>query len=208
MKLSTLACAALLALSSATAQTALPELKIEAIDAGSAFVVRNGASQPLTAYLIELVDYPGSFYALYVDNSASVLLEPGKEVRFPITNMTVGAAPEYVKMQAALYQDGSSAGAPAKVAQLVERRRHVLAITRELISRLEKKQTAADLKQWAASIPDPTRATRATQAAANNLAAKALIGDTASQLEREPPATALATLRKSEASLAASRPSL
>jgi hypothetical protein len=207
MKLFTLACCAVFSLA-APAQTPLPDLKIEAINAGSAFLIRNPASQPLTAFLIELVDYPGSYFALYEDRSARVILEPGAAIRMPITNMTVGAAPEYVKMQAAIYQDGSTAGAPEKVAQLVGRRRHILSITRELIARLEKGQTAAGLKQWAGSIPEPTRGNRATPAAANDLAAKALILETAARIERESPAAALAALKKSEASLAASKPAL
>lgn len=207
MKLLTLACCAIFSLV-ASAQTPLPDLKIEAINAGSAFVIRNPASQPLTAFLIELVDYPGSYYALYEDHSASVILAPGAETRMPITNMTVGAAPEYVKMQAAIYQDGSTAGAPDKVTQLVGRRRHLLSITRELIARLEKNQSAASLRQWAESIPEPTKRNRATSAAANDLAAKALITETAAQVERESPAAALAALKKSEASLAASKPAL
>lgn len=208
MRLLSLACAAILALSTASAQPPLPELKIEAIDAGSVFLIRNVSSQPLTAFLIELVDYPGSYYALYQDQSASVFLAPGASTRLTITNMTVGAAPEYVKMQAALYQDGSTAGVPAKVAQLVERRRHVLSITRELIARLEKNQTAADLRQWAASLPVPSRSTQATQAAANSGAAKALITGAAAQIERESATAALAALRASEAALASSKPTL
>ncbi len=208
MKTFTLACVALLALSAASAQTPLPDLKVEAIDAGSAFRIRNAAAQPLTAFLIELVDYPGSYYALYQDESASVLLAPGAETRMPITNMLVGAAPEYVKMQAAIYQDGSTAGAPAKVAQLVGRRRHVLATTRELIARLQNNQTAAGLRQWAASIPDPTPANRTSQAAANDAAAKSLIRDTAAQIERDSVAASLAALKKSEAALSSSKPAL
>ena len=45
------------------------------------------------------------------------------ELRKPITNMTVGAAPEYVKMQAAVFADGSTAGAPEKVSAILERRK-------------------------------------------------------------------------------------
>lgn len=205
MKLLRLACCAAFALA-ASAQPPLPDLKIEAIDAGSAFVVRNVAAQPLTAYLIELVDYPGSFYAYYEDPYAAVILQPGAQKRIPITNMTVGAAPEYVKMQAAVYQDGSTAGAPAKVEQLLARRRHLLATARAILERLEKNATAADLKAWSASLPAPTRATRATQAAANNAAASALIDATAALLERQPRPAVIAELKGIEAALAASKP--
>jgi hypothetical protein len=118
--------------------------------------------------------------------------------------MTVGAVPEYVKLQAALYADGTTAGIPEKITQLLERRRHLLTTTRELITRLEKSPAAtpADLKQWAESIPAPTRSNRGTQASINNLAAKTLILDVAAKLESAPAASALATLRTAERALA------
>ncbi len=148
----------------AFAQQPLPELRIEAIDGGSVFYVRNGASQPLTAYLIELVNYPGSSYALWRDDFADPL-PPGAERRIQVANMTIGAAPEYVRMQAAIYGDGTSAGVPDKVGQFVERRRRVLETTRQLIDRIEKAQSGAmdkaallaDLEAWENSIPRATR---------------------------------------------------
>src|SRR5450759_4088463 len=116
----------------------LPELRTEATAGGSIFHLRNNASQPLTGYLIELVDYPGSSYALWQDEIAATPIPPGGEKHIPVANMTVGAVPEYVKLQAALFADGSSAGIPEKVAQFVERRRYTLTTTRELITRLGK----------------------------------------------------------------------
>ena len=57
-------CSPMLPLLVLFAATALPDLRIEATDGGSALVVRNThPTQALTAYLIELVDYPGSSYA-------------------------------------------------------------------------------------------------------------------------------------------------
>ena len=181
----------------------LPELRTEATDGGSIFHIRNNATQPLTAYFIELVNYPGSFYQLWQDETNAAPIPPGGEKHIPNTNMTVGAVPEYVKFQAALFADGSTAGTPEKVEQLLERRRHVLATARELITRLEKSPpaTTTDLKQWAGTIPLPTRTNRNTQAAINNLAAKALILDTAAKLEKTPPSEALTTLRAAERSL-------
>src|SRR5579872_1856811 len=87
----------------------LPELRTVATNAGSIFHVRNTGSQPLTAYLIELVKYPGSYFALWQDDLAGPLA-PGAEKEIHTTNMTVGAVPDYVKLQAAVYADGTSAG--------------------------------------------------------------------------------------------------
>ena len=181
----------------------LPKLRTEATAGGSLFHVRNAATQPLTAYLIELVNYPGSSYMLFQDEITTAPLPPGEEKHIPVANMTVGAVPESVKLQAALYADGSTAGIPEKIMQLLERRRHVLATTVELISRLEEapSPSSADLKQWADSIPPPTRANRNTQAAINNAAAKALILDIAAKLESTPPAAILITLRAAERAL-------
>jgi len=136
----------LLAFSAAGAEMPLPELRVEPTAGGSIFYVRNGSAQPLTAYLIELVDYPGSSYSLWQDDVTGQPIPPGGEKRITVANMTVGAVPDYVKMRAALYADGSSAGIPEKVAQVVARRRTVLETTRELIDRLEKARSAGASK--------------------------------------------------------------
>src|SRR5450755_3441969 len=119
-----------------------PELRTEPVTGGSIFYVKNTGSQPVTAYLIELVNYPGSYYSLWQDELAGELIAPGTEKRIPVANMTVGAVPDYVKLQAALFADGSSAGVPERIAQMVERRRFILGTVRELIARLEKAKAA------------------------------------------------------------------
>lgn len=170
------------------AQTPLPELKVEATDGGSALRIRNVSSQPVTAYLIELVGYPGSSYAFYHEGIAGRILAPGAEDRFPITNMTVGAAPDYVKMQAALFADGSSAGIPEKVTQLIGLRRTTLETTRELVTRLEKGKDGDPatlveaLRQWAGTIPEPAKRERGTPAAVARFTQRELISATAAQL--------------------------
>ena len=134
----------------AIALTDLPDLRIEAVDAGSALIVRNThASQALTAYLVELVDYPGSSYAFSQDELAQggEPLGAGKQRRIPITNMTVGAAPDYMKMRAAIFADGSTAGDSDKVAQLRARRKLLLATVREVLAH------PGDLKQLFESVP-------------------------------------------------------
>ena len=217
------ALATLFAVASA-AQTPLPALRTEATDAGSIFHVRNGSTQPLTAYLIELVNYPGSSYSLWQDEAAGEPVPPGAEKSIRVVNMTVGAVPEYCKLQAAIYADGTTAGIPEKVMQFVERRRHVLATTRELISRIEKARgsgpsnaaVSAALKEWSDSMPAISRANRNSQAAINQAAANALISDVLAKLGAGSMAgsmagsvdDALAGLRATERSLTASKPAL
>ncbi len=158
MRFPRLAAALVIAVASSCAADApLPVLRTEPTGGGSIFFVKNTGTQPLTAYLIELVNYPGSSYTLWQDEINADPIAPGAEKRIPVTNMTVGAVPDYVKLQAALFADGSSAGVPERVAQFIARRRAILATTRELIQRLEK---SADLKQWSESLqsaPKPKR---------------------------------------------------
>src|ERR1051325_6601854 len=58
----------LIAMGAARAQP-LPELRIEPVTGGSIFYIKNTASQPVSAFLIELVNYPGSYYSLWQDES-------------------------------------------------------------------------------------------------------------------------------------------
>src|SRR3954466_820834 len=100
----------MLALPAIFAQAPLPDLRVEAAPGGSVFYVRNTSSQPLTAFLIELVNYPGSTFSFWQDDVTATPIPPGGEKRIPVSSMTVGAVPDYVKLQAALYADGSSSG--------------------------------------------------------------------------------------------------
>ena len=199
----------LLALSAAAGQTLLPELRIEPVAGGSVFFIKNTAPQPLTAFVIELVDYPGSSYSLWRDEIASEPIAPGVEKRIAVANMTVGAVPDYVKIQAAVYADGTSSGIPEKIAQLIDRRRLTLQTTRELMRRIEKAQSAGtpkaeltgELKQWSDSITQPGKSK-------GNSPARALISDIAARLEARSYAETLDVLRASERALSASKPSL
>ena len=47
----------------------LPGLRIEPTGGGSIFYVKNNATVALTGYLIELVDYPGSSYSFWQDET-------------------------------------------------------------------------------------------------------------------------------------------
>ena len=201
MSLKTLAPVLLLSFLATAAQ--VPELRTEPIGGGSVFFVKNTSSQPLTAYLIELVDYPGSSYSLWQDDITSPVA-PGVEKRIQITNMTAGAVPDYMKIQAAIYADGSTAGVPEKVTQFIERRKAVLATTRELIARIEKGATKADLMQWAESLQPVGKVRPNSQPVINQAAARSLVLETAAKLD----AHSTETLRAAEKALATSKPPL
>jgi hypothetical protein len=214
MSYKTFAATLVLALSATAAQ--LPELRIEATVGASFFYIKNVSPQPLTAYLVELVGYPGSSFTLLQDEITGEPIPPGVEKRIRVTDMTAGAAPEYVKVQAALYADGTSGGTPEKVTQLVEHRRLILQTTRELIGRLEKAQSAgtpkttviADLKQWTGAMQPASRRERSSPTGINQAAARRLIEDTAAQLDAKSLDEALTGLHTSERSLASSKPAL
>jgi hypothetical protein len=200
----------------ASAQPPLPELRTEATPGGSVFSVRNTAPQPLTGYLIELVNYPGSYYTLWQDEITGEAIPPGGEKKISVSNMIAGAAPDYVKIQAALYADGTAAGVAERVAQFVERRRFALKTARELRERLERAKTegtanavvAAGLRQWIESMPQIPRSKRNTQEAINQAAATELIARTAGNLASQSLDEALSALREAERKLAASKPAL
>jgi hypothetical protein len=200
----------------ALAETPLPELRVEPATGSSVLYVKDPAGQPpLTAFLVELVRYPGSYFQLWEDDAAHPIAA-GVEKTIPITNMTVGAVPKYVKLTAAIYADGSTSGIPEKVTQLIERRRATLKTTRDLIARLEKAKSsgtsaaaaATDLKQAAEAIPALARGTQNDQNAINQGAAKTLTQETAAQLEQHSLDDTIAGLKASEAALAASKPAL
>ena len=183
-------------------QVPWPDLHTDAVDAGSVFRVKNNHSAPLVAYSIELVGYPGSFYTFIVDEMNGQPVKPGEERASRVQNMTVGAVPDYVKLTAALYGDGSSAGEPAKVAALVERRKAMLEAVRGVIERItaakDKRVLIAELNAWADTIVPPGKATRNS----NQNGARALVADAAAALETLSLEGELAQLNKLEMALA------
>lgn len=205
-----------LALSAAAAE--LPQLRVEPVAGASVFYIKNVSSEPLTAYLVELDGYPGSAFALLEDSIGSgEPLAPGAEKRIQVTDMTAGAAPEYVKVESALFADGSSSGSPEKITQLVEHRRFMLETSRELISRLDKAKAAgtpksavvADLKQWSDTMrPPAAHSARYKPAGVNNASARTLIEGTVARLSAGSLDDVLSDLHASERSLAASKPAL
>jgi hypothetical protein len=193
----------------AAAQSPLPRLRIEPTGGGSIFYIHNGHSEALTAYLIELVNYPGSSYTLWQDDPANAI-PAGGDKKIQVANMTVGAVPDYVKMTAAIFADGTTAGIPAKVTGMLERRKAVLETTRELIRRCEKGPDRAavmtDLQQWLASMPAISRSNRNSQEAINQGAAQSLIGEATRKLGTQSLEETLNSLRASEKVLAANKP--
>jgi hypothetical protein len=206
MSVKKIASALLLPLCAMAAQ--LPDLRTEPIGGGTVFFVKNTSSQPLTAYLIQLVNYPGSSYSLWQDEISAEPLAPGAEKRIQVTNMTAGAVPDYMHLTAAIFADGSTAGIPEKVTQFIERRKAVLETTRELIRRLEKGATRADLKQWADALQPVGKVKPNSQPVINQAAARALVSETAAKLDTHSPEETLASLRASERALALSKPAL
>jgi hypothetical protein len=193
----------LLAFSAMAAEMPLPDLRIEPTAGGSIFYIRNNTAQPLKAYLIELVDYPGSSYSFWQDETNAEPLPPKGERRIQVTNMTVGAVPDYVKMRAALYADGSTAGVPEKVVQLMDRRRVMLETVRQVIARMESAQAdtaKAGLKSWADTL-QPQGKNRNTPAAMNQAAAHGIVLGAAHRLEGQSFADTLTLLRGWEKAL-------
>jgi hypothetical protein len=210
----TFAAALVLALPAVAAQMPLPELRIEPTGGGSIFYIKNNSTVALNAYLIELVDYPGSSYSLWQDETVADPIPPKGEKRIQVANMTVGAVPDYVKMQAALYADGTTAGVPEKVTALMDRRRAMLDTIRQLIARVEKAQTektakpelVAGLKQWADTMQPAGKGNRNSQAAINQAASRGLIVGIVGGMDRQSPADTLTVLRTWERTLSANTP--
>jgi hypothetical protein len=192
----------------------LPELKIEGADGGSTIHIKNVASQPLTAYQLELVDYPGSHFTSSVD-LVDGPMAAGAERTYKESNMTIGASPDYVKVTAALFADGTSSGAEEKVANLIERRKTALRITRQLIARFEKAESggvskeafSAELKQWADS-ERPVQKKQINAANASPAVAPVMIESARRQLDASTVKETLEHLRHYQQALAASKPAL
>lgn len=214
MRFNIIAATLLLALPAAGAEPPLPKLRIEPTAGGTIFYLRNVSAQPLTAYIIELVDYPGSFYAMLEDEMTSEPIAPDQEKRMQVSNMTVGAVPDYVKVQAAIYADGSTAGVPERIAQLLARRAFELETVRDLIRRLEmaqeqnasKETAAANLRRAVEFMMLPPNADKMSQISLNQAAGRVLFSDTADYLMIHTLDQALVKLHGREKTLVESKP--
>jgi hypothetical protein len=217
LSLKTCAATLLLALSAAAAE--LPEMRVEPSTGGSTWHIKNASPEPITAYLCEYVGYPGNFFARLEDIPFSEPIPPGVESALATEELMAAIQPKYLKLQAVLWADGTSAGAPEKVTELIEHRRALLGTTRELIGRLEKAQSAktpkatliADLKQWSGTIQPPAKHERYykfTGPGLNQTDSKRLIDGAATRLGANSLDEVLTGLRATERSLASSKPAL
>jgi len=197
-----LSIALLVALSLTAADPPLPGLRVEAVPRGSVLYVRNVYSQPVAAFLVELVDYPGSRFSYSTDEVAGQGIPPGVEKAFPVSSMLVAAvSPEYVKVQAALYADGSACGNPEDIKKILVWRKSRLETTRELIHRIDAAQsngtTASGivdgLTQWSASL---------------GAVARVVIVQAIGDLEQKSIQDALSELKRVERAIATSKPAL
>ena len=198
-----LAIAFLAALPLIAADPPLPGLRVEPAPKGSVIYIRNVYTQPLNAFLVELIDYPGSRFAYSIDEVTGEGIPTGVEKAFPVSSMLVGAvSPEYVKVQAALYADGSVSGNPEKIKQLIAHRSLTLETTRELIRRIETAQSNGTsklgiidiLKQWSESL--------------GNLYEKGMIALAIGKLEQQSIEPVLSNLKRTEQAIASSKPAL
>jgi hypothetical protein len=216
MSIKFIAATLLLALPAAGAEPPLPKLRIEPTAGGSIFYVKNVSSQPLTAFVIELVDYPGSIFGYWHEGITSESIAPDEEKRIQVSNMTVGAVPDYVKVRAAVYADGTTAGIPEKVTQLMARRRFSLESVRDLIQRLEAVRDAKGTREFASAglrqalefMLLPPGAGRESQLAINQSAGRTLFSETANYLDKHSVDETIAKLREWEKGLMASKPAI
>lgn len=206
----------MLALPAAGAEPPLPTLRIEPITGGTVLFLKNVSPQPLTAYVIELVDYPGSFFSLWKDEITSGAIAPNQEKRIQVENMTIGAAPDYVKVTGAVYADGSSAGAREKVDQMVACRRFSVDAVRGIIRRLEtakqqkvsKEDASANLKSAVEFMLVPKGTDRNSQLWINQAEGRQLYARTIEYLDKHTLDEALAKLHEWEKALIGSKPDL
>jgi hypothetical protein len=216
MLLPSIAAAMLLALPLAAAEAPMPDLKVEPTGGGSIFTIKNNYSQPLAAFLIELVDYPGSTYSFTHDPLGPTAIPAGGEKKITVANMTVGAVPDHVKIQAAIYEDGTTVGTPEKVAHILNQRRARLSNTRAILQRIEADQKegkdkdaiVADLRQWATTIvpPPPPGMQPITDPA--KTAMRNMIALAANNIAKQGIEMEVNRLKTTEGELAASKPSL
>jgi hypothetical protein len=178
-----------------------PEVNAEPTEGGSVIRIRHKESHPLTAFLVEIVDYPGNHFTYMEDSLVRGKTAANAEKQVLVQSLMPGTVPEYLKVTSAVYEDGSTCGAVEKLKVLVDARRSELAFTRELIARIEKglsdgvapAELANGVAEFGRSRPRSS---------------SAVVSDVADELKRRPAAEILAGLRAVEKILVTSKPSL
>jgi hypothetical protein len=178
-----------------------PEVTAEPIEGGSLIRVRHNEKQSLTAFVVEIVDYPGNHFVFMEDELFHGSIAAGKEKRVVVTTLMPGTVPDYLKTTAAIYEDGASCGAADKVKMILDARRKHLKFTRELISRIEKGLSAGDsIEDLATQLAKWARSTSATSGA--------VITHAVNELKSRSPDEVLGALRLVDRILAGSKPAL
>lgn len=147
------------------AEAPLPALHAEPVAEGSALRIRNTGTAPLTAFVIEMVGYPGSRFRMAQDEVWGKPIPPGAEREYRVGSLMPGTVPDYLKVRAAIYADGSTAGTPDQIALLIDDRRRRLRGLRAILAHiagdnradLEAARLAADLSGWKESMEPELR---------------------------------------------------
>ena len=174
-------------------QPQMPEIRIEPTETGSVVHIHNPTTQALTAVCLATADHP-----LWEDEIREPI-PPGGE------KSVVFSHPGPVKVQAALYADGTSWGDAGLVGQLVELRRFELTTARDLIKTLQKAQQMNTPK--ATVVGDLKVQADALKVQPNEESAEDLILRTIGQLNgTKSYSDVLVDLLKEESNIATSRP--
>jgi hypothetical protein len=215
MPFSRFAILALLAFPIVAADAPLPELHVEADPSGSVLTVKNPYSKALNALLIEIVEASPAI-DFTRDELGPNAIAAGAEKKLRVTNTAFGETPGNVKIVAAIYEDGSTVGAPEKVNHILNLRRARLKNTREIIQRIEdgrksgkdKDAIVADLRQWALTIvpPPPPGMQPITDPAKTMM--RNMVVVTAGQVNTKGIDAELSVLKLTESELAGSKPAL
>src|SRR5690349_12279606 len=178
-----------------------PEVTAEPVEGGSLIRIRHNEPPALTAFLLEIVDYPGNHFTHMEDELFRGGIAAGEEKRIVVQSFMPGTVPDYLKATAAIYEDGGTCGATDKVKLIVDARRQNLQLTREIIGRIQKSLSAGDsAEDLEAQLTLWARSTAASSAA--------VITHTAGELKRRSPDEVLGALRIVERTLAGSKPAL
>lgn len=178
-----------------------PEVTAEPVQGGSLIRIRHNEPLSLTAFLLEIVDYPGNHFAHMEDELFRGSIPAGKEKRIVVKRLMPGTVPEYLKATAAIYEDGAICGAADKVNLILDGRRENLQFTRELIRRIEEGLSAGNsTEDLAAQLVDWARSTSASSGA--------VITHAINELKRRSPDEVLGALRIVERTLVSSKPAL
>lgn len=200
MKRTALALLAVSLLRATAVEPPLPTLRAEPVEEGSAIWVRNTAPAPLTAFVIEIVDYPGTNFGVVRDEIWGKPIAAGEERELRVSSLMPGTVPKYLKVRAAIYADGTTAGEAEKIVMLLDERRKRLRAIRAVLARIAGMPAGAgetaimeDLQRWRSSLEPELRP------AANEVI---------SQLRSIPATRVLDHLKERERLLAESKPAL